>query len=69
MTGVAGILRFNLPGLDDVDEIDSDSEADQTQSDDEEEDKGKKQTFDEQQLDFLMGEGMLDDNGSGGEYD
>lgn len=48
MTGVAGILRFNLPGLDDVDEIDSDSEADQTQSDDEEEDKGKKQTFDEQ---------------------
>ena len=35
MTGVAGILRFNLPGLDDVDEIDSNSDSSSAESDEE----------------------------------
>ena len=66
MTGVAGILRFNLPGIDDVDEIDSDSDAISESEESEEEEK--KQSFDEQQLDFLLGEGLLnDDVDSGGE--
>ena len=61
MTGVAGILRFNLPGLDDVDEADSDSDAQSASESEDNEEEEKKQSFDEQQLDFLMGEGMLDD--------
>ena len=61
LTGIAAVLFFPLPGLDDIDE-DSDDSSDEdnknnTSSDEEE--KSQTTAFDDEQLDLLMNEGMI----------
>ena len=71
MTGVAAILRFALPGLDDIDEpeVDSDEELRRELEDEEEEEKEEKKTFEEEQLEFLLNNGLVSNVGEYGEED
>jgi len=66
LTGVAAVLFFQLPGLDDIEEpSDSDSDAEEEkkeESSEEESDASASQGgWDEQQLELLINEGMLND--------
>ena len=69
MTGVAAILRYSLPGLDDVEEDEEGDEIDdikiyeQGESSDEEKNEhesGKLSKFEEEALDHIMGSGPLE---------
>ena len=67
LTGVAAILRFPLPGLDDIDEDTEDSDdVDQDSEEEEKESEGK--NFDDDQMELLLNEGMLDEGDYGDEY-
>jgi hypothetical protein len=70
MTGVAAILRFPLPGLDDIDEeeVDSDDEL-RAEMEDEEEKEEEKKSFEEEQLEFLLNNGLVQNVGEYGEED
>ena len=57
LSGVAAILRFPLPGIDDIEEEDYDQDAEEEGNDEESKtDEGKepKMTFDEEQLQLLL---------------
>ena len=71
MTGVAAILRFSLPGLDDVEEDDDDQDSSDevyienkdSSSDDEDDNQSASQqssNFDDEQLDLLLNAGMIE---------
>jgi len=61
LTGVAAILFFALPGIDDISEDENDSSDEERKSENtEEEESGKSQSnFDDEQLDILMNEGLI----------
>lgn len=64
LTGIAAILFFALPGLDDVEEDDYHSSSEEEKTDESEEEKGGKsqsseQSFQEEQMEMLMNEGMI----------
>ena len=65
LTGVAAILRFSLPGLDDIEELDYDSEE-ELRKEFEEEKEEEKQSFEDEQLEFLLKNNLVQNVG---EYD
>ena len=67
LTGVAAVLHYPLPGIDDIEE-DSDNSSDNNAGDQSsEEEKASGPSFDDDQLDLLMNEGMIGYDGSDNE--
>lgn len=63
MTGVAAILRYALPGIDDIQEEDDNSDDTEKESGESSDDDRSKQSgqsnFDDDQLDLLLNEGLI----------
>jgi len=59
LTGVAGVLYCPIPGIDDIEEDSSDDSDKEEKSEESEEEKTNKISFEDEQLELLINEGMI----------